>query len=139
MRPRGPPTLLWGAGSELIPSRVVLNPIPSRVVLNPRSCLEKGPTFFFSELRMQEVVSMGLGSAPFLDIKPSDAALSDQAAEYNTNGTGKVVPALPHSGLPAGSQVPECRAALSRAAAAGGEPGQASRGPCLVLASRLPF
>ncbi|XP_059550575.1 pleckstrin homology domain-containing family G member 4B isoform X2 [Myotis daubentonii] len=39
------------------------------------------------ELRMQEIVSMGLGSTPFLDIKPSDAALSDQAAEHNMNGT----------------------------------------------------
>ncbi|XP_014404176.1 PREDICTED: pleckstrin homology domain-containing family G member 4B isoform X5 [Myotis brandtii] len=39
------------------------------------------------ELRMQEIVSMGLGSTPFLDIKPSNAALSDQAAEYNMNGT----------------------------------------------------
>ncbi|XP_070268106.1 pleckstrin homology domain-containing family G member 4B [Myotis yumanensis] len=54
------------------------------------------------ELRMQEIVSMGLGSTPFLDIKPSDAALSDQAAEYNMNGTesrahaSTVVPACNH-------------------------------------------
>ncbi|XP_045427528.1 pleckstrin homology domain-containing family G member 4B isoform X3 [Pipistrellus kuhlii] len=39
------------------------------------------------ELRMQEIVPVGLGSTPFLDIKPSGAALSDQAAEYNMNGT----------------------------------------------------
>lgn len=63
---------------------------------------------------MQEIVSVGLGSTPFLDIKPSDAALSDQAAEYNMNGTGKVVPALPRSALPAGTQAPERRGGCCR-------------------------
>ncbi|XP_066099069.1 pleckstrin homology domain-containing family G member 4B isoform X1 [Saccopteryx bilineata] len=38
------------------------------------------------ELRMQEMVSMGLGSKPFLDIKPSNAAISDRAVNYITNG-----------------------------------------------------
>ncbi|XP_036136708.1 pleckstrin homology domain-containing family G member 4B [Molossus molossus] len=39
------------------------------------------------EVRMQEMVSMGLGSKPFLDIKPSDAAISDRAVNYNMNRT----------------------------------------------------
>ncbi|KAM6224405.1 pleckstrin homology domain-containing family G member 4B [Rhynchocyon petersi] len=39
------------------------------------------------ELRMQEMVSMGIGSKPFMDIKPSDAAISDRAIEYIMKGT----------------------------------------------------
>ncbi|XP_054637257.1 pleckstrin homology domain-containing family G member 4B isoform X2 [Dunckerocampus dactyliophorus] len=34
------------------------------------------------ELRMQEMVSMGIGSKPFMDIKPSDAAINDRAIDY---------------------------------------------------------
>ncbi|KAG5271527.1 hypothetical protein AALO_G00181010 [Alosa alosa] len=34
------------------------------------------------ELRMQEMVSMGIGSKPFMDIKPSEAAISDRAIDY---------------------------------------------------------
>ncbi|XP_053218335.1 pleckstrin homology domain-containing family G member 4B isoform X1 [Podarcis raffonei] len=34
------------------------------------------------ELRMQEMVSMGIGNKPFMDIKPSDAAISDRAIDY---------------------------------------------------------
>ncbi|XP_023131278.2 pleckstrin homology domain-containing family G member 4B isoform X1 [Amphiprion ocellaris] len=39
------------------------------------------------ELRMQEMVSMGIGSKPFMDIKPSDAAISDRAIDYIMKGT----------------------------------------------------
>lgn len=41
------------------------------------------------ELRMQEMVSMGIGNKPFMDIKPSDAAISDRAIDYIMKGTGK--------------------------------------------------
>ncbi|XP_016366504.1 pleckstrin homology domain-containing family G member 4B [Sinocyclocheilus rhinocerous] len=34
------------------------------------------------ELRMQEMVSMGIGNKPFMDIKPSDSAISDRAVDY---------------------------------------------------------
>lgn len=45
---------------------------------------------FFSpaELRMQEMVSMGVGNKPFLDIKPSDAAINDRAIDYIMKGRG---------------------------------------------------
>lgn len=33
------------------------------------------------ELRMQEMVSMGLGNKPFMDIQPSDAAISDRSVK----------------------------------------------------------
>ncbi|CAM9485109.1 unnamed protein product [Lampetra fluviatilis] len=33
-------------------------------------------------IRMQELVSMGIGNKPFLDIKPSDAAINDRAIDY---------------------------------------------------------
>ncbi|XP_056618154.1 pleckstrin homology domain-containing family G member 4B isoform X2 [Triplophysa dalaica] len=36
------------------------------------------------ELRMQEMVSMGIGNKPFMDIKPSDSAISDRAVDYIT-------------------------------------------------------
>ncbi|XP_056300537.1 pleckstrin homology domain-containing family G member 4B isoform X3 [Pseudoliparis swirei] len=39
------------------------------------------------ELRIQEMVSMGIGSKPFMDIKPSDAAISDRAIDYIMKGT----------------------------------------------------
>ncbi|KAM6967956.1 pleckstrin homology domain-containing family G member 4B [Aplochiton taeniatus] len=39
------------------------------------------------ELRMQEMVSMGIGSKPFMDIKPSDAAISDRAIDYIIKGS----------------------------------------------------
>ncbi|XP_041101631.1 pleckstrin homology domain-containing family G member 4B-like [Polyodon spathula] len=39
------------------------------------------------ELRMQEMVSMGIGSKPFMDIKPSAAAISDRAIDYIMKGT----------------------------------------------------
>ncbi|XP_061444465.1 pleckstrin homology domain-containing family G member 4B isoform X2 [Rhineura floridana] len=38
------------------------------------------------ELRMQEMVSMGIGNKPFMDIKPSDAAISDRAIDYIMKG-----------------------------------------------------
>ncbi|XP_010882752.2 pleckstrin homology domain-containing family G member 4B isoform X2 [Esox lucius] len=34
------------------------------------------------ELRLKEMVSMGIGSKPFMDIKPSEAAISDRAIDY---------------------------------------------------------
>lgn len=43
-----------------------------------------------SELRMQEMVSMGIGNKPFMDIKPSEAAISDRAIDYIMKGTGIV-------------------------------------------------
>uniref|UniRef100_F7E158 Pleckstrin homology and RhoGEF domain containing G4B n=1 Tax=Ornithorhynchus anatinus TaxID=9258 RepID=F7E158_ORNAN len=39
------------------------------------------------ELRMREMVSMGIGNKPFLDIEPSDAAISDRAIDYIMKGT----------------------------------------------------
>uniref|UniRef100_A0A3B5R7N8 Pleckstrin homology and RhoGEF domain containing G4B n=1 Tax=Xiphophorus maculatus TaxID=8083 RepID=A0A3B5R7N8_XIPMA len=39
------------------------------------------------ELRMQEMVSMGIGNKPFMDIKPSDAAISDRAIDFIMKGT----------------------------------------------------
>ncbi|XP_066498924.1 pleckstrin homology domain-containing family G member 4B isoform X2 [Hoplias malabaricus] len=39
------------------------------------------------ELRMQEMVSMGIGNKPFMDIKPSEAAISDRAVDYSAKGT----------------------------------------------------
>lgn len=41
---------------------------------------------------MQEMVSMGIGSKPFMDIKPSDAAISDRAIDYIMKGTGELEP-----------------------------------------------
>ncbi|XP_059801303.1 pleckstrin homology domain-containing family G member 4B isoform X1 [Hypanus sabinus] len=38
------------------------------------------------EMRMQEMVSMGIGNKPFMDIKPSDAAISDRAIDYIMKG-----------------------------------------------------
>lgn len=48
--------------------------------------------YFFGtpELRMQEMVSMGIGSKPFMDIKPSDAAISDRAIDYIMKGSGEL-------------------------------------------------
>lgn len=37
---------------------------------------------------MQEMVSMGVGNKPFLDIKPSDAAINDRAIDYIMKGRG---------------------------------------------------
>ncbi|XP_028837395.1 pleckstrin homology domain-containing family G member 4B isoform X2 [Denticeps clupeoides] len=39
------------------------------------------------ELRMQEMVSMGIGNKPFMDIKPSEAAISDRAVDYIMKGS----------------------------------------------------
>ncbi|XP_077455255.1 pleckstrin homology domain-containing family G member 4B isoform X1 [Stigmatopora argus] len=39
------------------------------------------------ELRMKEMVSMGIGSKPFMDIKPSDAAINDRALDYIMKGS----------------------------------------------------
>ena len=46
--------------------------------------------FSIVELRMQEMVSMGIGSKPFMDIKPSDAAISDRAIDYFMKGSGEL-------------------------------------------------
>ncbi|XP_062247086.1 puratrophin-1 [Platichthys flesus] len=40
------------------------------------------------EMRLKEMVSMGVGSKPFLDIKPSDAAISDRAVHYIMKSRG---------------------------------------------------
>ncbi|MGH0151264.1 UNVERIFIED_CONTAM: hypothetical protein FKN15_032362 [Acipenser sinensis] len=40
------------------------------------------------EVRMQEMVSMGVGNKPYLDIKPSDAAINDRAIDYIRKGRG---------------------------------------------------
>ncbi|XP_066493322.1 puratrophin-1 isoform X2 [Tiliqua scincoides] len=40
------------------------------------------------EIRMQEMVSMGVGNKPFLDIKPSEAAIHDRAIDYIMKGRG---------------------------------------------------
>lgn len=39
---------------------------------------------------------MGIGSKPFMDIKPSDAAISDRAIDYIMKGTGEA----PFVGIP---------------------------------------
>ncbi|KAK1806401.1 hypothetical protein P4O66_004919, partial [Electrophorus voltai] len=39
------------------------------------------------ELRMQEMVSMGIGNKPYMDIKPSDAAISNRSINYIMKGT----------------------------------------------------
>lgn len=39
---------------------------------------------------MQEMVSMGIGSKPFMDIKPSDADISDRAIDYIMKGSGEL-------------------------------------------------
>lgn len=43
----------------------------------------------FLEVRMQERVFMGIGNKPFMDIQPSDAAISDRAVNYVLMGRGK--------------------------------------------------
>lgn len=45
-----------------------------------------------SEIRMQEMVSMGVGNKPFLDIKPSEAAINDRAIDYIMKGRGECQP-----------------------------------------------
>lgn len=47
------------------------------------------------EIRMQEMVSMGVGNKPFLDIKPSDAAINDRAIDYIMTGRGRCQLCLP--------------------------------------------
>uniref|UniRef100_A0A671XPH5 Quattro n=1 Tax=Sparus aurata TaxID=8175 RepID=A0A671XPH5_SPAAU len=41
------------------------------------------------EVRMQERVFMGIGNKPFMDIQPSDAAISDRAVNYVLMGRGR--------------------------------------------------
>ncbi|XP_037619259.1 puratrophin-1 isoform X5 [Sebastes umbrosus] len=40
------------------------------------------------EMRLKEMVSMGVGNKPFLDIQPSDAAISDRAVHYIMKSRG---------------------------------------------------
>lgn len=40
------------------------------------------------EVRMREMVSMGIGNKPFLDIKPSEAAINDRAIDYIMKSRG---------------------------------------------------
>jgi hypothetical protein len=51
-------------------------------------CASKEGLIQIAELRMKEMVSMGIGSKPFMDIKPSDAAISDRAIDYIMKGSG---------------------------------------------------
>lgn len=44
-----------------------------------------------SELRLKEMVSMGVGNKPFLDIQPSDAAISDRAVHCIMKSRGNRV------------------------------------------------
>lgn len=42
-----------------------------------------------SEVRMQERVFLGIGNKPFMDIQPSEAAISDRAINYVLIGRGE--------------------------------------------------
>lgn len=42
-----------------------------------------------SEIRMQERVFMGIGCKPFMDIKPSEAAICDRAINCALTGRGE--------------------------------------------------
>ena len=56
-------------------------------------CLIEGHNVFIlltTEVRLKEMVSMGIGSKPFMDIKPSDAAISDRAIDYIMKGSGEL-------------------------------------------------
>lgn len=44
--------------------------------------------FLPAEMRLKEMVSMGVGNKPFLDIQPSDAAISDRAVHYMMKSRG---------------------------------------------------
>lgn len=59
------------------------------------------------EVRMQERVFMGIGNKPFMDIQPSDAAISDRAVNYVLMGRENKVMSFagsrgPQDGLPGG-------------------------------------
>lgn len=93
-----------------------------------------------SELRTQEMVSVGLGSKPLLNIKPSDAAINGRAVNHVINGTGKVATALSSpcsSNWDPGSRAP--RVALSRGRSLL-SPQRALSGPCIeaVLLEQRP-
>ncbi|XP_077605536.1 pleckstrin homology domain-containing family G member 4B [Crocuta crocuta] len=47
------------------------------------------------ELRMQEMVSMGMGNKPFTDIQPSDAAISDRAIRKGAESRSRAPIAVP--------------------------------------------
>jgi len=51
---------------------------------------------FFPEVRMQEREFMGIGNKPFMDIQPSDAAISDRAVSYPMLGRGERTPGALH-------------------------------------------
>lgn len=50
------------------------------------------PPVCVSEMRLKEMVSMGVGNKPFLDIQPSDAAISDRAVHYIMKSRGNTCP-----------------------------------------------
>lgn len=54
------------------------------------SCRRSTHPFVFlpAEMRLKEMVSMGVGNKPFLDIQPSDAAISDRAVHYMMKSRG---------------------------------------------------
>ncbi|XP_045856660.1 pleckstrin homology domain-containing family G member 4B isoform X2 [Meles meles] len=99
------------------------------------------------ELRMQEMVSMGIGNKPFMDLQPSDAAISDRAvkkgAELRTRASVVVPPCdhaapfkRPHSTTSdsstssSGSQSPSALGPLSP---------QASANPALLSSTHGPW
>ncbi|XP_045065910.1 puratrophin-1 isoform X2 [Coregonus clupeaformis] len=82
------------------------------------------------EIRNQEMVSMGVGNKPFLDIKPSDSAINDRAIDYIMKGRGArtrasiAVSLFDHSN-------PFKRTASSSGGSGGGAP--AASGSCTLL------
>lgn len=89
------------------------------------------------EIRMQEMVSMGVGNKPFLDIKPSEAAIHDRAIDYIMKGRGKssstslLPPPHPLLLCPLGALMLECVAVWQ-------EQGPGLPSPCLSLTTPIP-
>lgn len=61
-----------------------------------RRCRRSTHPFVFlpAEMRLKEMVSMGVGNKPFLDIQPSDAAISDRAVHYMMKSRGAALTLL---------------------------------------------
>ncbi|KAJ8359200.1 hypothetical protein SKAU_G00157250 [Synaphobranchus kaupii] len=74
------------------------------------------------EIRMQERVFMGIGNKPFMDIKPSDAAISDRAVNcILTGGESKVSTSSGVSGTPGALILPWPNSIGSRSSASSSE------------------
>ncbi|KAL1007725.1 hypothetical protein UPYG_G00090770 [Umbra pygmaea] len=84
------------------------------------------------EIRNQEMVSMGVGNKPFLDIKPSDAAINDRAIDYIMKGRGArtrasiAVSLFDHSN-------PFKRTASGNSGSGGGAPAASGPSSCTLL------